>query len=39
MTGSDFYFMTYSTHRAAASFYLHSAGFCTVVFISNLLSK
>jgi hypothetical protein len=39
LPGLDFYFMTLWTHRAAASFSLHSACLCTVVLISNLLSK
>ena len=37
--GHTFYFMTFRIHRAAASFSRHSACFCTVVLISNLLSK
>jgi hypothetical protein len=37
--GGRFHFMTFWTHRAAARFLSHSACLCTVVLISNFLSK
>ena len=38
-SGVRLLFITFWAHRVAASFSFHSACLCTVVLISNLLSK